>query len=106
MYIKRGSILFTEGAQVYEQISKNLRFSHDCVDHQAHEHAKDANVQGKKRWVHTNTIVGRWGILKNLIRNRGGIKSEQTFQNFKEFHWRQNLQRRDPFITLCENIDG
>ena len=107
MYIKKGSILFTDGARVYEQISKNLGFSHDYVDHQENEFAKDANIQGKKRRVHTNTIDGRWGILKNWIRNRGGVKSEHLFQNVKEFQWRQNLQHRDPFITLCEHVrDG
>ena len=101
-YIKRGSILYTDGARVYEQISKNLGFSHDYVDHQENEFAKDANIQGKKRRVHTNSIDGRWGILKNWIRNRGGVNSEHLFQNLKEFQWRQNLQQRDPFITLCE----
>ena len=107
MYIKKGSILFTDGARVYEQISKNLGFSHDYVDHQENEFAKDANIQGKKSRVHTNTIDGRWGILKNWIRNRGGVKSEHLFQNVKEFQWRQNLQHCDPFITLCEHVrDG
>ena len=32
-YIQRGSILYTDGARVYEQMSKNLGFSHDYVDH-------------------------------------------------------------------------
>ena len=106
-YIKRGSILYTDGARVYEQISKKLGFSHDYVDHQENEFAKDANIQGKKRRVHTNSIDGRWGILKNWIRNRGGVNSEHLFQNLKEFQWRQNLQQRDPFITLCEHVrDG
>ena len=38
-------------------------FCHEHVHHQENEFAKDANIEGNKRRLHTNTIDGGWGIL-------------------------------------------
>jgi len=103
--IKKGSILFTDGARCYAVVAKKAGFFHDYVDHGNGVYAKSATVDGKVRRVHTNGIDGCWGRLKTWINSRGGIKDHLLWDNMKEFQWRYNLPvDADPFLCLLDAV--
>ena len=101
-HIKAGTLLYTDGARAYEQISANLGYSHAYVDHSKGEYSKKKMIKRKLRSVHTNTIDGWWSRLKTWWNARGGIQEDHHHTNLKEFQWRTNLGDKDPFICLLE----
>ena len=76
-YIRKGSTLYTDGARAYVIIAKEIGCKHDYVDHSSGQY-----VKGK---VHTTTIDGWWGRLKNWWNARGGVQEDHIFTTLKEF---------------------
>ena len=82
-HVERESTIYTDGAPVYRALP-SLGYHHDWVDHDASEY-----VRGD---VHTQTIDGFWGYLKNRLAKTGGIQKERAYLFVGEHQWRYNFR--------------
>jgi len=76
-----GSSIFTDGLGTYRALPR-YGYHHDWVDHDAGEY-----VRGD---VHTQTIDGFWGVLKNRLAATGGIRKAYLPRFVGEHVWRYN----------------
>lgn len=81
--IERGSKVYTDGFKGYRKLSR-LGYSHDWVDHEAGEY-----VRGE---VHTQTLDGYWGLLKNFLAAKGGVQRRFLHRFVGEHQWRYNFR--------------
>lgn len=79
--VRRGSKIFTDGHKGYRRLNK-MGYRHDWVDHDAGEY-----VRGE---VHTQTLDGYWGLLKNHLAQIGGIRKKHLHLFIGEHVWRYN----------------
>lgn len=78
-----GSIIYTDGHKGYRRLP-NYGYFHEWVDHEAGEY-----VRGE---VHTQTIDGYWGMLKNHLAAIGGIRKERLVYFIGEHQWQYNFR--------------
>ena len=96
--IPRGSTIYTDGASVYRALP-SLGYHHDWVDHDADEYVREG--------VHTQTIDGFWGYLKNRLAKTGGMQKERAHLFVGEHQWRYNhrkLTHEERVARLLERI--
>ena len=79
--VRRGSSIYTDGHKGYRRL-RRMRYRHDWVDHDAGEY-----VRGE---VHTQTLDGYWGMLKNHLAAIGGIRKKHLHLFIGEHVWRYN----------------
>jgi transposase-like protein len=79
--VRLGSSIYTDGHKGYRRL-KNMGYHHDWVDHDAGEY-----VRGD---VHTQTLDGYWGLLKNHLAQVGGIRKKHLHLFIGEHVWRYN----------------
>lgn len=79
--VRRGSGIFTDGNRGYRRLSK-YDYHHDWVDHEAGEYVRGI--------VHTQTLDGYWGLLKNYLNRTGGIRPHFMHLYIGEHQWRYN----------------
>lgn len=94
--VRRRSSVYTDGHKGYRHLQR-MGYHHDWVDHDAGEY-----VRGD---VHTNTIDGYWGMLKNHLAAIGGIRKRHLHLFIGEHVWRYNhkdLSRREQVQKLYE----
>lgn len=92
--IERGSKVYTDGFKGYRKLSR-LGYTHDFVDHNAGEY-----VRGE---VHTQTLDGYWGLLKNFLAAKGGVQRRFLCRFVGEHQWRynfRNLSRKEQVRRL------
>lgn len=92
--IRRRSTVYTDGHKGYRRL-KQMGYHHEWVDHDAGEY-----VRGD---VHTQSIDGYWGMLKNHLAAIGGIRKKHLHLFIGEHVWRYNhkeLSRREQVQTL------
>lgn len=76
-----GNTVYTDGLKLYRTLPKD-GYRHDWVDHEAGEY-----VRGE---VHTQTIDGFWGVLKNKLAATGGVRKRYLPRFVGEHAWRYN----------------
>lgn len=79
----RGSTIYTDGRKGYRHLPR-YGYLHDWVDHDAGEY-----VRGN---VHTQSIDGYWGLLKNHLAKTGGIRKKYLAFFIGEHVWRFNFR--------------
>lgn len=95
-HVRRKSRVYTDGHQGYRRLSR-MGYHHEWVDHDAGEY-----VRGD---VHTNTIDGYWGMLKNHLAAIGGIRKKHLHLFIGEHVWRynhKNLTRQEQVQLLYQ----
>jgi len=80
-HVRRRSRVFTDGHKGYRRL-ESMGYHHDWVDHDAGEY-----VRGE---VHTQTLDGYWGLLKNHLARIGGIRKKHLHLFIGEHVWRYN----------------
>ena len=86
-----GSLIYTDGLSMYKTLPK-YGYRHDSVNHDAGEY-----VRGD---VHTQTIDGFWGYLKNRLAVTGGIRKRYLPRFVGEHVWRYNHR----FLSLTTKV--
>lgn len=81
--VVRGSTIYTDGFKGYRCLPR-YGYHHDWVDHDAGEY-----VRGD---VHTQTLDGYWGLLKNWSASKGGVQRERLHLFIGEHLWRYNFR--------------
>lgn len=81
--VARGSTIYTDGFKGYRRLPR-YGYCHDWVDHDAGEY-----VRGD---VHTQTMDGYWGLLKNWLASKGGVQRERLHLFIGEHLWRYNFR--------------
>jgi len=81
--VERGSTMYTDGFKGYRKLPR-LGYRHDWVDHEAGEY-----VRGE---VHTQTLDGYWGLLKNFLAAKGGVQPQYLYRFVGEHQWRYNFR--------------
>jgi len=92
--VERGSRVYTDGFKGYRSLSR-YGYQHDWVDHDAGEY-----VRGE---VHTQTLDGYWGLLKNFLASKGGVQRKYLHRFVGEHQWRynfRNLSRKEQVRRL------
>lgn len=79
--VKAGSLVFTDGNKGYRRLPEH-GYHHDWVDHEAGEYVKGI--------VHTQTLDGYWGLLKNHLNRTGGVRKSFLHLYLAEHQWRYN----------------
>lgn len=79
--VRRGSFVYTDGHKGYRRL-RRMGYHHEWVDHDAGEY-----VRGD---VHTQTLDGYWGMLKNHLAAIGGIRKKHLHLFIGEHVWRYN----------------
>ncbi|OGL87453.1 hypothetical protein A3I40_02630 [Candidatus Uhrbacteria bacterium RIFCSPLOWO2_02_FULL_48_12] len=94
--VERGSTLYTDGFKGYRALPR-YGYRHDFVDHDAGEY-----VRGE---VHTQTLDGYWGLLKNFLAAKGGVQRRYLYRFVGEHQWRynfRNLSRKEQMFRLYQ----
>lgn len=89
-----GSNIYTDGHKGYRQLNR-CGYYHDWVDHESGEY-----IRGD---VHTQTLDGYWGLLKNRLAAIGGIRRRRLRYFIGEHQWRYNfrhLTRKEQVIRI------
>lgn len=81
--VARGSRVYTDGFKGYRTLPR-YGYRHAWVDHEAGEY-----VRGD---VHTQTIDGYWGLLKNFLAAKGGVQRKYLYRFVGEHQWRYNFR--------------
>lgn len=89
---RQGGAIYTDGHKGYRRLPK-YGYIHEWVDHEAGEY-----VRGE---VHTQTIDGYWGMLKNHLAATGGIRKERLVYFIGEHQWRYNFRH----LTRREQVE-
>lgn len=79
--VRQGSLVFTDGNKGYRRLPR-YGYHHDWVDHQAGQYVKGI--------VHTQTMDGYWGLLKNHLDKTGGVRKHFLPLYLAEHQWRYN----------------
>lgn len=101
--VTHGSTVYTDGHWAYRVLS-TYGYSHDFVDHRSGEY-----VRGD---VHTQTIEGRWGMIKARLKTIGGVRKERAWYFLGEQVWRYNFrhlthdERVSRLMKLLTRIGG
>lgn len=78
-----GSAISTDGFKGYRTLPR-YGYRHAWVDHQAGEYVRGA--------VHTQTLDGYWGRLKNFLAAKGGVQRRYLDRFVGEHTWRYNFR--------------
>ena len=92
--VECGSPIYTDGFKGYRTLPR-FGYRHDFVDHAVGEY-----VRGE---VHTQTLDGYWGLLKNFLAAKGGVQRKYLYRFVGEHIWRynfRNLSRKEQVIRL------
>lgn len=81
--VARGSRVYTDGFKGYRTLPR-YGYRHAWVDHDAGEY-----VRGD---VHTQTLDGYWGLLKNFLAAKGGVQRRYLYRFVGEHQWRYNFR--------------
>jgi hypothetical protein len=79
--VRKRSHVFTDECAAYQWLSKG-NYQHQFVNHSENEY-----VRGE---VHTQTLDGYWGMLKNFLANKGGVRPSELERFVAESVWRYN----------------
>lgn len=79
--VRPGSTVYSDECGAYRWLERQ-GYDHDSVNHHAGEY-----VRGD---VHTQTLDGYWGMLKNHLASKGGIRREHLTRFIGEHVWRYN----------------
>lgn len=92
--VTKGSTIYTDGFKGYRTLPR-YGYHHDFVDHDTGEY-----VRGD---VHTQTLDGYWGLLKNWLASHGGVQRKYLYRFVEEHVWRynfRNLSRKEQVTRL------
>lgn len=81
--VAKGSRVYTDGFRGYRTLPR-YGYRHEWVDHDAGEY-----VRGD---VHTQTLDGYWGLLKNFLAAKGGVQRKYLYRFVGEHQWRYNFR--------------
>lgn len=81
--VVKGSRVYTDGFKGYRTLPR-YGYEHAWVDHDAGEY-----VRGE---VHTQTLDGYWGLLKNFLAAKGGVQRKYLYRFVGEHQWRYNFR--------------
>lgn len=90
--VRKRSRVFTDECAAYQWLPKS-KYRHQFVDHSKNEY-----VRGE---VHTQTLDGYWGILKNFLANKGGVRHSELERFVSESVWRYNHRH----LSRSEQVD-
>ena len=92
--------IMSDGLLAYRNTLTEMGFEHQSVNHSAGEFVREADHS-----IHTNTIEGKWGDLKNALRGMRGLRRAYQPYFLRESMWRHNIkiQGEDAFefIFVC-----
>lgn len=91
--VTEGSTIHTDESRIYHRVKRD--FYHETVNHSAKEYARGD--------VHTNTIEGFWGQLKNSLKGTHHYVSPKYLQSYvNEFVFRYNYRDVAVCLVLLE----
>lgn len=79
--VPRGSRIYSDECPAYASLPE-AGYRHEAVDHSKNEY-----VRGD---VHTQTLDGFWGRLKNFLASKGGVRRTELHRFIAEQVWRYN----------------
>jgi len=94
--VERGARMRTDECGAYGRLAE-LGYGHETVNHHAGEYARGD--------VHTQTLDGYWGLLKNFLSAKGGVQPRNLMRFVGEHSWRYNnsgLSRKEQALKLYE----
>jgi len=94
--VESGSTVCTDECGAYGRLAE-LGYGHETVNHHAGEYARGD--------VHTQTLDGYWGLLKNFLAAKGGVQPRHLMRFVGEHSWRYNnrgLSRKEQALKLYE----
>jgi len=95
-YIKRGSLLFTDGRAGYG----NVHLVHQTVNH-----SKGEYVSFTDRNVHTNTIEQIWGMMKGILRTvHHGVTKKWRYSYLYSFACKYNYRYLPNLFTFMVDL--
>ncbi|MBN1585251.1 IS1595 family transposase [Candidatus Uhrbacteria bacterium] len=92
--VEPGATVCTDECGAYGHLAE-LGFGHETVNHGAGEYARGD--------VHTQTLDGYWGRLKNFLAAKGGVQPQHLMRFVGEHSWRYNnrgLSRKEQALKL------
>lgn len=81
--VVKGNRIYTDGFKGYRTLPR-YGYRHAWVDHEAGEYVRDE--------VHTQTLDGYWGLLKNFLAAKGGVQRRYLYRFVGEHQWRYNFR--------------
>jgi len=99
--VKKRSLICSDEHSAYSKLKK-YGYKHQTVNHSRGEY-----VRGN---IHTQTLEGFWGLLKNYLKSKGGIRRKNMQRFVDEFSWRynhRNFSRKEnvqKLFTLLKNV--
>lgn len=87
-YVQGGCLIISDGLLAYRNTLTEIGFTHEVVNHSAGEYVRREN-----RAIHTQTIEGKWGDLKNTLRAMRGTKRQYQPLILFERMWRHNTKQ-------------
>ncbi len=90
--VSKGSRICSDECGAYLKLEK-LGYTHESVNH-----SKGEYVRGD---VHTQTLDGFWGLLKNFLADKGGVRRGKLHHFVAEYVWRYN--HRD--LTRAQQVE-
>ena len=86
-FVKPGGWVISDTLRAYVSNLSLLGYKHIALNHSEGEFVCSSSPS-----VHTQTLEGAWGDLKNHIRGMHGVGNERIRLHLYEFMWRRNLR--------------
>src|SRR5271165_5571138 len=99
-YVLPKSVVFTDELRAYDGLSQVEGYQHKRINHSA-----EVYVAGD---VHTNTIEGFWGLVKNGLRgvyHNVGRHYLQTYLNEYSFRYNRRFDVQPMFISFLHQVE-
>lgn len=92
--VEAGSSVCTDECGAYKHLGE-AGYRHETVNHSAGEYSRGD--------VHTQTLDGYWGLLKNFLSAKGGVRPANLMRFVGEHAWRYNnrsLSRKEQALEI------
>ena len=87
--IRPGTIIISDTYSPYLSLGRDHGLQHMMVNHSLEF------VNRLNRFVHTETIEGYWGHVKEWVNSHGGTRTEHLNEKLNEYSWRRSYFKRD-----------
>jgi transposase-like protein len=89
-YVKKDSNIHSDGLKAYRKLPSEYGYTEQhYVKHTDGEFVRLSPNRrtGRLQKVHSNSVDGLWGRIKNFVRTRYGISKRRLFSHLKEYEW-------------------
>ena len=86
-HIIKGTHIISDKLLAYQRRLSRMGYVHDSVCHSRGEYVRKSNTK-----IHTNSIEGAWGRLKNKMRGMQGVQGASHRLILADQMWRHNTR--------------